>query len=116
MAEAPNHAALVWQQEALVQQIESTSAWRAQRSLDHPDRDRNDRASELLSELAAHVGQLEAEHMLFDALWATGADLHASELVSERLWRYGFGTEIDPEVFVNALADELNTLREQKLE
>jgi hypothetical protein len=112
MPTEPTHAALVWQQEALAQQIESTALWRAQRSLDHPAQERNDRASALLSDLAVHVSQLEAEHGLFDALYATGDDLRASEIVSERLWRYGFDNEIDPAVFVDALAAELTTLRE----
>lgn len=108
----PSYAALVWQQEALVHQIESTALWRAQRAPDHPDKERNDRASQLLSDLAVHVGQLEAEHGLFDALVGTANDLRASELVSERLWRYGFDVDPDPAVFVDALAAELTTLRE----
>lgn len=112
MTDEPSHAALVWQQEALVNQIESTALWRTQRSQDHPDHERNDRAASLLSDLAVHVAQLEAEHGLFDALHATGGDLRASEIVSERLWRYGLENEVDPAVFVHALATELTTLRE----
>ncbi len=112
MSEEPSHAALVWQQEALVHQIESTALWRAQRAPNLENRETQERASQMLSDLAVHVGQLEAEHGLFDALHATSGDLRAGEIVSERLWRYGFGVDIDPAAFVEALAAELTTLRE----
>jgi hypothetical protein len=111
MSEVSGNAALVWQREAMVHQIESTSLWRAQRGADHPDKARNDRASAMLSELAMYVATLESDHPLFTGLLATAGDLRASELVSERLWRYGFSEDDDAAAVVDDLAERVEALR-----
>ena len=111
MGEAEHKGALVWQREALVNQIESTAMWRAQRAIDRPEEGRNEQASAALSELAARVARLDPGHALFAALAALADDLRASELISERLWRYGFDGDYEPAAFIEALAADLDAMR-----
>jgi hypothetical protein len=111
MTDHGEQQARVWQQEALVNQIESTALWRGQRNADHPEKARNDRAAEALHELAAHVARLPGDHRLFAALLASANDIGISELVSERLWRYGFADEEEPASFTERLAEEVDQAR-----